>query len=50
MKRFALILVATTAILARPVPAQPPFGTPQKLQLVEVTVPELQLALRSHLG
>ncbi len=49
MKRVALILVAIMAILARPVPAQPPFGTPQQLQLVEATVLELQLALRSHL-
>ena len=49
MKRVALILMVIMAILARPVPAQPPFGTPQKLQLVEATVLELQLALRSHL-
>src|SRR6266496_3743579 len=49
MKRVALILVAIMAILARPVPAQPPFGTPQQLQLVEAKVLELQLALRSHL-
>jgi len=46
MKRVALILMVIMAILARPVPAQPP---PQKLQLVEATVLELQLALRSHL-
>jgi len=49
MKRVALILMVIMVILARPVPAQPPFGTPQKLQLVEATVLELQLALRSHL-
>src|SRR5215831_6735651 len=49
MKRFALILVAMMAIAPRPVSAQPPFGTPRELQLVEATVLELQLALRSHL-
>lgn len=49
MKRVALILVAIVAIFARPVPAQPPFGTPNQLQLVEATIEELQLALRAHL-
>jgi len=49
MKRFALILVAMMAIVPRPVSAQPPFGAPRQLQLVEATVLELQLALRSHL-
>jgi amidase len=49
MKRVALILVALVALLARPVPAQAPFGTPNKLQLVEATIEELQLALRAHL-
>jgi len=49
MKRLALILVAIMAIFARPVPAQPRFGTPNKLQLVEASVLELQLALRAHL-
>src|SRR5213594_3958410 len=49
MKRLALILVAIMAIFARSVPAQPPFGTPNKLQLVEASVLELQLALRVHL-
>ena len=49
MKRFALILVALMAIVPRPVSAQPPFGAPRQLQLVEATVLELQLALRSHL-
>jgi amidase len=49
MKRLALVMVAIVAIFARPVPAQPPFGTPNKLQLVEASVLELQLALRSHL-
>src|SRR4030095_12075774 len=48
MKRLALILVAMLAIVSRPV-AQPPFGTPNNLQLVEATVEELQLALRAHL-
>jgi amidase len=49
MKRVMLILVAVVALLARPVPAQPPFGTPNQLQLVEATIQELQLALRAHL-
>src|SRR5215468_5553627 len=49
MKRFALIIVAMTAIVPRPVSTQPPFGAQQQLQLVEATVPELQLALRSQL-
>jgi amidase len=49
MKRFVLILTAMMVIASRPVPAQPPSGTLQQLQLVEATVPELQLALRSRL-
>src|SRR5215475_6277074 len=49
MKRVTLILVAVVVLLVRPVPAQPPFGTPNELQLVEATVDELQLALRTHL-
>src|SRR5215510_15111743 len=49
MKRVVLILVAIVALLSRPVPAQPPFGTPNKLQLVEATIEQLQLDLRAHL-
>jgi amidase len=49
MKRVMLILVAVIALLARPVAAQPPFGTPNQLQLVEATVEQLQLALQAHL-
>src|SRR5262245_22317225 len=49
MKRVALIFVAVVVLLVRPVPAQPPFGTPNQLQLVEASVEELQLALRAHL-
>ena len=49
MKRFALVLVAVMAIVSCPASAQPPFVTPHQLQLVEATVPDLQLALRSHL-
>jgi hypothetical protein len=49
MKRVTLILVAVVALCARPVHAQPPFGTPNQLQLVEATVEQLQLALRAHL-
>src|SRR4029453_6849219 len=49
MKRGALILLVITAVLVRPVPADSPFGPPRSLQLVEASVLELQLALRSHL-
>jgi amidase len=49
MRRVVLVLIVTIAILARPVPAQQPFGAPRSLQLVEASVLELQLALRSHL-
>lgn len=49
MKRIALILIVTIAIFTQPVPAQRPFGAPRSLQLVEASVPELQLALRSQL-
>ncbi len=49
MRRVVLVLIVITAILALPVPAQWPFGAPWSLQLVEASVPELQLALRSHL-
>jgi len=49
MRRVVLVLIVITAILALPVPAQRPFGAPRSLQLVEASVPELQLALRSHL-
>jgi amidase len=49
MKRFVLILVTLMAIVSRPVVAQPPFGTPNELQLVEATVEQLQLAMRAHL-
>jgi amidase len=49
VKRFVLILVTLVAIVSRPVVAQPPFGTPNELQLVEATVEQLQLAMRAHL-
>lgn len=49
MRRLVLVLIVIIAILALPVPAQQPFGVPQRLQLVEASVSELQLALRSHL-
>ena len=49
MKRAALLLLVITAVLVRPIPADSPFGAPNNLQLVEASVPELQLALRSHL-
>jgi len=50
MKRLTLILIVTIAIVAvQTTPAQRPFGVPNRLQLVEASVPELQLALRSRL-
>ena len=49
MKKFLLVLIVTVAVFARPVPAQQPFGVPRSLQLVEASIPELQLALRSRL-
>ena len=49
MKRIALILIVTFAIFAQPVSAQGPFGASRSLQLVEPSVPELQLALRSRI-
>jgi len=49
MRRVVLVLIVIIAIFARPVPAQQPFGAPRNLQLVEASVLELQLALRSHL-
>jgi len=49
MKRFLLVLIVTVAVLAHPVPGQQPFGVPSSLQLVEASIPELQLALRSRL-
>jgi amidase len=49
MKRLSLIVIVAIAVFAQPIPAQhPPNGT-RSLQLVEASVPELQLALRSHL-
>ncbi len=49
MKRFALILVVLIAITPPPVSSQPSFGRWRQLQLVEATVQELQLALRTRL-
>src|SRR5215510_13517067 len=49
MKKLILVLIVTIAFVAHPVPAQRPFGTGSSLQLVEASVPELQLALRAHL-
>ena len=49
MKRISLVLIFTITIFSQTVPAQRPFGTPNSLQLVEASVPELQLALRSRL-
>src|SRR5262245_31573089 len=48
MKRAAVALV-TLILLVPSLAAQPPFGVPSSLQLVEATVPQLQLALRSRL-
>ena len=49
MKKLSLILIVTIALFVQPVPGQRPFGAPSSLQLVEASVPELQLALRSRL-
>lgn len=49
MKKLALVLMITIALFAQPIPAQGPFGRQRNLQLVEASVPELQLALRSRL-
>ncbi len=49
MKRISLLLIFTIAVFTQPVRAQQPFGAPRSLQLVEASVPELQLALRSRL-
>jgi len=52
MKRAALLITLTviaSSILVRPAAAEAPSGVPARLQLVEATVPELQLALRSRL-
>ncbi|PYQ20041.1 MAG: amidase [Acidobacteria bacterium] len=48
MKRAAFVSLAA-AILAWPVAAAPPSGVPSSLQLVEATLPQLQLALTSRL-
>jgi amidase len=49
MKRVVFLLLVVLAILPHPVPAEPPSGVANSLQLVEATVSELKLALRSHL-
>lgn len=50
MRRLTLLLIVTiVTFAAHPVPAQRPFGVPNRIQLVEAGVPELQLALRSRL-
>jgi amidase len=48
MKRAPFVLLGV-ALLAWPVAAEPPFGVPQSLQLVEATVLQLQLSLKAHL-
>ena len=48
MKRGALALLGVV-LFVWALAAEPPFGVPKSLKLVEATVPELQLALRSHL-
>ena len=49
MKKLVLAFFVTIAFVAHPIPAQRPFGVPSNLQLVEASVPQLQLALRSRL-
>ena len=48
MKRGALALLGVV-LFVWALAAEPPFGVPKSLKLVGATVPELQLALRSHL-
>lgn len=48
MKRATYVLLAAT-LLAWPVAAAAPAGSPRGLQLVEATVPQLQQALRARL-
>src|SRR5262245_43675430 len=48
MKKLSLILIAIAAF-ARPIPAQRPAAPPNQLQLVEASVQDLQLALKSRL-
>ena len=49
IQKLSLILIVTITLFVQPVPAQRPSGTGSSLQLVEASVPELQLALRSRL-
>ncbi|HZN05439.1 MAG TPA: amidase family protein [Pyrinomonadaceae bacterium] len=49
MKKISLFLIVAIAVFSQPVHSQRPFGAPSSLQLVEASVPELQLALRSRL-
>src|SRR5919112_4019107 len=49
MKKISLILIVTIALFAQPIRAQRSVNNPSSLQLVEASVPELQLALRAHL-
>jgi hypothetical protein len=49
MKRISLILLVTIALFAQPIRAQRSFNNPGSLQLVEASVPELQLALQARL-
>ena len=48
MKRAAVALI-TLSLLVSSLAAEPPSGVPSSLQLVEATVPQLQLALRARL-
>src|SRR5918993_2392242 len=48
MKRAAVALI-TLILLVSSLAAQPPAGVPSSLQLVEATVPQLQLALQARL-
>ncbi len=49
MKKMSLILIVVIAVFAQPVHSQRPASPPSSLQLVEASVPDLQLALRAHL-
>src|SRR5438034_3677554 len=52
MKRVAVLttlLVVASLVLVQPAAGESPPGVPNRLQLVEATVDDLQLALRSRL-
>ena len=49
MKRISLFLIVAIAVFSQPVHSQRPAAPPSRFQLVEASVPDLQLALRARL-